>query len=82
MADLRELYRAACLVAFIDCDHAETRQWLAYGCILDPAFYPASLHATVARARQIAEADPIWFAHLLTKKDLPAATLTSLSRFG
>jgi hypothetical protein len=69
VADLRALYRAACLVAFIDCDDIETREWLAHGCILDPAFYPASLHAAVAQVRQIAEADPVRFANLLSKKE-------------
>jgi hypothetical protein len=69
VADLRAWYRAACLTAFVDCDHKLTRKWLAQGFILDPSFYPSNLHGKVAQARAIAESEPAWFKDLLTKTD-------------
>ncbi|MBM0226686.1 hypothetical protein [Micromonospora sp. ATA51] len=67
VADLRGRYRAACLTAFVDCDDAATREWLARGFLLDASFYPPSLHGIVARARTIAEADPVRFKDLLAR---------------
>ena len=81
VADLRGWYRTACLVAFVECDHAETREWLARGCVLAPEFYPAGLHSVVARAREIAEADPVRFAEFLKKKG-DGTNLASLGGVG
>jgi len=81
VADLRGWYRTACLVAFVECDHAETREWPARGCVLAPQFYPAGLHSVVARAREIAEADPVRFAEFLKKKG-DGTNLASLGGVG
>jgi hypothetical protein len=67
VADLRAWYRAACLTAFVDCDHTPTREWLANGFILNDSFYPSNLHGKVTQARAIAEADPDRFKDLLAK---------------
>ncbi|WP_234584136.1 hypothetical protein [Micromonospora sp. MH99] len=67
VADLRGWYRAACLTAFVECDHDATREWLARGFILDESYYPASLHRGVAAARAIAESDPARFKELIAK---------------
>jgi hypothetical protein len=69
VADLRAWYRAACLTAFVDCDHNPTREWLAMGFILDASFYPSNLHGKVARARAIAESEPVRFKGLLARTD-------------
>jgi hypothetical protein len=67
VADLREPYRAACLTAFVACEDVATREWLAYGFLLDESFYPPNLHDTLIRARAIAEADPARFRGLLAR---------------
>ena len=67
VADLRARYRAACLDAFVRCEHVPTREWLARGFILDESFYLPDSHALVAQARQIALADPDRFKDLLFK---------------
>ncbi|RZT77883.1 hypothetical protein EV382_1054 [Micromonospora violae] len=67
VADLRAWYRAACLTAFVECDHNATREWLARGFILDESFYPSNLHRRIAQARAIAEADPVRFKELIAR---------------
>ncbi|TWJ24515.1 hypothetical protein JD76_04666 [Micromonospora endolithica] len=67
VADLRAWYRAACLTAFVECDHNTTREWLARGFILDESFYPSNLQGRVAAARAIAESDPVRFKELIVK---------------
>ena len=69
VADLRARYRAACLAAFVACDHVPTREWLARGFILKDGFYPPNLQDLVAQARAIAEADPSRYKDLLAKND-------------
>lgn len=69
VADLRGYYRIACLAAFVECDHDDTRAWLARGFLLEPAFFPPNLLGLVARARAIAEADPVRYQELLAKTD-------------
>jgi hypothetical protein len=78
VADLRQRYRAACLGAFVACDDIAIRQWLARGFLLDESFYPPRLHNTVARARAIAEADPVRFKDLLAR----TSDGTNLAAFG
>ncbi len=68
VADLRANYRTACLMAFVSCDDVPTREWLARGFLLNISFFPPNLHDTVARARAIAEADPMRFKDLLARK--------------
>ncbi|MFI2663391.1 hypothetical protein [Micromonospora carbonacea] len=68
MADLRGLYRIACLTAFVTCPHAATREWLARGTILKDAYYPANLRDLVAQARAIAEEDPRRYKDLLARE--------------
>ncbi|MFI5930252.1 hypothetical protein ACIA3K_30330 [Micromonospora sp. NPDC051543] len=67
VADLRASYRAACLTAFVECDHDTTREWLSRGFILDESFYPSNLHRRLAQARAIAEADPVRFKELIAR---------------
>ncbi|MCP2323397.1 hypothetical protein HDA40_001904 [Hamadaea flava] len=69
VADLRGQYRAACLAAFVACDHVLTREWLAQGFILKDEFYPPNLLDLVAQARAIAESDPSRFKELLAKNE-------------
>ncbi|MFI9644667.1 hypothetical protein ACIG87_32285 [Micromonospora sp. NPDC051925] len=68
VADLRGLYRIACLTAFVACPHTATREWLARGIILKDTYYPANLHDLVAQARAIAEEDPHRYKDLLAKE--------------
>lgn len=69
VADLRGQYRAACLTAFVACEHLPTREWLARGFLLKADYYPANLHDLVTQARAIAEADPVRYKDLLAKND-------------
>lgn len=69
VVDLRGQYRIACLAAFVTCEHAPTREWLAYGFLLKEGYYPANLHDLVARGRAIAEADRDRYKDLLAKAD-------------
>ncbi|GIJ81285.1 hypothetical protein SAMN05443287_12320 [Micromonospora phaseoli] len=69
VADLRGLYRIACLAAFLTCRHVATREWLARGFILKDEYYPANLHDLVAQARIIAERDAHRYKDLLAKDD-------------
>lgn len=69
VADLRGRCRAACLTAFVDCDHQPTREWLARGFHLDEDGYPPALREVVARARAIAAADLHRYRDLLTRRD-------------
>ncbi|MGW8889266.1 hypothetical protein [Streptomyces sp. NPDC055749] len=43
LADLRDDYRAACLVAFLACEDPETREDLSLDLSFDPAVYPDDL---------------------------------------
>ena len=69
VADLRGHYRIACLCAFVTCEHAPTREWLARGFLLRERYYPPNLHDVVAEARAIAEADRDRYANLLGRED-------------
>ncbi|MFC7246169.1 hypothetical protein ACFQO7_27155 [Catellatospora aurea] len=69
VADLRGQYRAACLAAFVGCDEVPIREILARWFILKDEFYPPNLLALVARARSIAESDPLRFKDLLAKTE-------------
>jgi hypothetical protein len=78
VADLRVLYRIACLNAFVTCRQPSTQEWLANGFILKDEYYPADLHGVLAQARTIAEADPDRYKKLIAKE--PDGT--SLGRLG
>jgi hypothetical protein len=68
VADLRALYRIACLNAFVTCPQQTTREWLARGFLLRDEYYPANVHDVLAQARTIAEADPDRYKELLAKE--------------
>jgi hypothetical protein len=67
VAELRDLYRIACLNAFVAVQHTPTRERLANGFLLTDDRYPPNQHHLVAQA--IAAQDPHRYSNLLTKQD-------------